>query len=341
MISVLFSASLLVAGLAAPSVARALAHRGGRWVLTAGSALGAVAMLVITAAPNIAVLGIGFGILGVAMAATLYEPAMAVLVALDPARRARTLAVLTVAGGLASTVYAPLTAVLVEVAGWRVAIATLGVTGGAATALLHRLVPAGATSDVVASIDATELPIRFAHLEVAHVLEVTANLAVTSTFVALVVARGTAPGTAALMLAAMGVGKTVGRLALVGVATERHRITLVTACNIVQFAGLLVPLVAGGAGALLVVSLLVGAAAGATTVLRPLLVADLVGVPRFAATNARLLRSASVPRAAGPAVVGAGASIVGWSATWVLTVALFAVAADRYRRVGAAPADAA
>ena len=53
------------------------------------------------AAPNPVVLYLAWIVIGAAMAATLYEPAMAVLVALDPARRHRTLAVVTVAGGLA------------------------------------------------------------------------------------------------------------------------------------------------------------------------------------------------------------------------------------------------
>ena len=71
------------------------------------------------------------------MAVTLYEPAMAVLVALDPARRYRTLAVVTVAGGLASTVFAPLGGWLVDELGWRQALAVLGVGGGLVTAVLH------------------------------------------------------------------------------------------------------------------------------------------------------------------------------------------------------------
>ncbi len=71
-------------------------------------------MLGFAAAPTPIVLYLAWTVIGLAMAATLYEPAMAVLVALDPARRYRTLTVVTVAGGLASTVFAPLGAWLVD-----------------------------------------------------------------------------------------------------------------------------------------------------------------------------------------------------------------------------------
>ena len=70
----------------------------------------------------------------------LNEPAMAVVVALDPSRRHRTLATITVVGGLASTVFAPLGGALVGHVGWRAALVVLAVGGGTATVVLHALV---------------------------------------------------------------------------------------------------------------------------------------------------------------------------------------------------------
>jgi MFS family permease len=107
LVSGAFALGLLIAGLDAPPVARALAGHDPRLILTAGSLLGIVGMLGFAAAPTLIVLYLAWVVIGAAMAATLYEPVMAVLVALDPARRYRTLTVVTVAGGLASTVFAP------------------------------------------------------------------------------------------------------------------------------------------------------------------------------------------------------------------------------------------
>ncbi|MGH9117880.1 MAG: MFS transporter, partial [Acidimicrobiales bacterium] len=128
---------LTVAGFAAPPVAKALASHDPRLVLTAGSLIGAVGMVGFGLAPHPVVLYLAWVLIGLAMAATLYEPAMAVLVAIDPARRHRTLTAITVAGGLASTVCAPLGGALVDRFGWRTALIVLGLGGGALTATLH------------------------------------------------------------------------------------------------------------------------------------------------------------------------------------------------------------
>src|SRR5688500_13602140 len=135
-----FTGALVVAGLAAPPVAVALARWDPRLVLTAGSALGLVGMAGFALAPHPVVLYLALAVVGLAMASTLYEPAMAVLVAIDPGRRHRTLAAITVAGGLASTVFAPLGSALTEALGWREALLLLGLGGGLFTAVLHAVV---------------------------------------------------------------------------------------------------------------------------------------------------------------------------------------------------------
>jgi MFS family permease len=135
-----FAVGLLIAGFGAPPIARALARFDPRLVLTTGSIVGMLGMLAFAAAPNPAVLYLAWIVIGAAMAATLYEPAMAVLVGLDPARCHRTLAVVTVAGGLASAVFAPLGGWLVETIGWRQGLVVLGVGGGVTTAVLHAVV---------------------------------------------------------------------------------------------------------------------------------------------------------------------------------------------------------
>src|SRR5215207_4007539 len=75
-----FSIGLLIAGFGAPPIAVALARFDPRLVLTTGSLVGTIGMLGFAAAPNIMVLYLAWIVIGAAMAATLYEPAMAVLV---------------------------------------------------------------------------------------------------------------------------------------------------------------------------------------------------------------------------------------------------------------------
>jgi predicted MFS family arabinose efflux permease len=113
------SIGFLVSGLVSPRVGRLIDRFGGRPVLVASALLLAAGLLVLAAAPNIAVYVAGWCILGVAMGAGLYDPAFATLGRIygENARSAITL--LTLYGGFASTVCWPLSALLVDQVGWR------------------------------------------------------------------------------------------------------------------------------------------------------------------------------------------------------------------------------
>ena len=93
--------------------------------MTAGSVLGAAALAVVATAPNLPVFTAGWLLAGLAMAATFYQPAFAALTRWYGRDRVRALTTLTLAGGLASTVFAPITAALTEHLGWRRASLTL------------------------------------------------------------------------------------------------------------------------------------------------------------------------------------------------------------------------
>ena len=74
------------------------------------------------------------------MAATLHEPAFAVLAKWFDRGRGRALLLVTLAGGLASTIFLPLSAWLVEAWGWRVALLVLAGILALFTILPHTLV---------------------------------------------------------------------------------------------------------------------------------------------------------------------------------------------------------
>ena len=134
-----FSLALLISGLMALPVGRWLDHaRSPRALMTLGSLLGAAALVAwggVTSLPVFYALWIA---LGVAMAATLYEPAFTTVAAWFP-RRERALTVLTTIGGLASVIYLPVTALLVEWLGWREALLALAGVVLMGAALPHAL----------------------------------------------------------------------------------------------------------------------------------------------------------------------------------------------------------
>ncbi|GGX17950.1 hypothetical protein GCM10010353_36340 [Streptomyces chryseus] len=135
-----FSGALLVSALAGVPIGRILDRRGPRAVMTTGSVLAVLSLLTIARAPNLGTFVAGWLLAGTAMAATFYHPAFAALTRWWGDDRVRALTVVTLAGGLASTVFAPLTAALAEHHSWRTTYIVLAVVLGVVTVPAHALV---------------------------------------------------------------------------------------------------------------------------------------------------------------------------------------------------------
>jgi MFS family permease len=114
-----FTTGLLASGIASPAVGRLVDTRGGRFVLSWGSVLGAAALAILASAQHYAMLFLGWTLAGVAMAACLYDPAFATLHQLAGAGYRRAVTALTLFGGFASTVFWPLSQWLLDHGGWR------------------------------------------------------------------------------------------------------------------------------------------------------------------------------------------------------------------------------
>ncbi len=135
--------SILIAALCAPPVGRLLDAHGGRGLMTTGSVIGALAVLAWSRVENLPQLYAVFAAIGVACAMVLYESAFAVIVSWfdGPGHgRANALLALTVVAGFASTIFLPLTGLLVDSYGWRTALVILAVIYGVAAIPLHALV---------------------------------------------------------------------------------------------------------------------------------------------------------------------------------------------------------
>jgi MFS family permease len=131
-VSLAFSLGLLAEGLMAYPVGRWIDRGHERAVMTAGSVLAGLCLVLHSVVTNLAGLYAVWLGLGAAMAAVLYSPVFALLTRRFPNDFRRAIITLTFLGGLASTVFIPLTAWLMQVLGWRDALLGL--------ALLHLLV---------------------------------------------------------------------------------------------------------------------------------------------------------------------------------------------------------
>ncbi|MCC6890610.1 MAG: MFS transporter [Hyphomicrobiales bacterium] len=134
-----FSLGLLTAGLAAPFVGRAIDRHGGHRVMTVGSLLGCAGfiMLVIVEHP-VAYLAVWL-VLGLAIAASLYDPAFATLGRIFGAGARAPITVLTFAGGFASTASWPATYLLIAHGGWRATYLAFAALLALVAAPLHAL----------------------------------------------------------------------------------------------------------------------------------------------------------------------------------------------------------
>jgi predicted MFS family arabinose efflux permease len=114
-----FTLGQLLSGVTAPLVGRRIDRAGGRSVMTLGSLVAALALVVVAAAREPIVFTAGWMLAGVAMSACLYDPAFASLYQIAPDRYRRSVTGLTLFGGFASTVFWPLSHALAEGWGWR------------------------------------------------------------------------------------------------------------------------------------------------------------------------------------------------------------------------------
>ncbi|MHB8951213.1 MAG: MFS transporter [Rhodoferax sp.] len=143
-VSLAFSLGLLAEGLMAYPVGRWIDRGHERAVMTAGSVLAGLCLVlhsVVTGRTGLYAVWLG---LGAGMAAVLYSPVFALLTRRFPNDFRRAIITLTFLGGLASTVFIPLTAWLMEVLGWREALLGLALLQLLVCAPLHWLTLRGA-----------------------------------------------------------------------------------------------------------------------------------------------------------------------------------------------------
>src|SRR6266545_6928217 len=117
-----FSLGLLLAGLAAIPVGRWLDRNGPRLLMTVGSIAGTLLVVAWSGVTNLPQLYLVWAAVGLAMSATLYDPAFATATRWFERRRIRALTLITLMAGFASTIFLPLSEWLIQVQGWRASL---------------------------------------------------------------------------------------------------------------------------------------------------------------------------------------------------------------------------
>ena len=310
-----FSASLIVSGVVGIVLGRRLDRFGPRWIMTTGSVLAVIAVLVIATAQNYAVFVTGWLIAGTAMAGVLYAPAFAALTHWGGQRRVPALTTLTLVAGLASTVFAPLTAGFETVTNWRTTYLILSLLLAAITIPMHWWglnhpwhLEAPSKHETVRGNEARTLP--FVALMLTATLSAFVVYAAVINLVPLLVERGLSTTEAAIGLGVGGIGQVTGRL---GYARFAAAMTPVSRTVVVILAiGMTTAMLAVAPAVmsvLFVASALVGVARGIFTLVQATAISDRWGSTRFGHLNgiltAPVLLASAIAPFAGAALADA------------------------------------
>ena len=365
-----YSLGLLASGLAAPLVGRWLDRHGPRGLMTLGSALGTMLVLAWASVEDLWAFYLVWAGVGLAMSATLYEPAFAVLARWFERDRGRALLLVTLAGGLASTIFLPLSAWLIEARGWRGALLVLAGILALFTVLPHALVlrrgpeDLGLLPDGAGPADPTrEGAARAAHepptgprsvppgealrgpafwlLAAAFTLGTLSQAAVYVHLIPYLAERGYALGSAATLTGLIGASQVLGRVVLTFLEGRLPRDWVAAGIFALQAAALAVLIVWQAPLGVLAFVLPFGAASGAMTISRASAVAEFYGPGHYGSIGGAVGTFVIGARTIAPVGAGAmSASLGGYAPVlWTLAAgsAVAAVAMFLAQRLAPAP----
>ncbi|WP_256354221.1 MFS transporter [Variovorax sp. dw_308] len=348
--SLAFSLGLLAEGVMAWPVGRWIDRGHERAVMTGGSLVMAGALLAHSVVQDAAGFYAVWIVLGAALAATLYTPAFAIVTRRFPSDFRRAIITLTFLGGLASTVFIPLVAWLVNALGWRHALWVLAAIHLCICVPLHATILLGAprpqarheagaapTAQRSASHFLRSKP--FLLIGVFSVLLMAVTAALPPHMVSLLRGSGLPEAWAIAVPASIGIVQVFGRALLY---FFEHRFDLHLANRLIPCLiplGLMALLAGSGhAGAALLFVALYGMGNGMLTIVKGTAIAQYVSREHVATLNGALGLPMAIARALAPLMLG-----VLWSPAngyaaglWMLLVAsvvavLALVAAQRAR----------
>jgi len=337
-----FSIGLGVSALAAVPVGRWIDRHGGRGLMTVGSCLATGLTLTWARVESLPALYAVWCLMGLALAATLYEPAFAVVVSWFTQGRDRALLTVTLVAGLASTIFMPIEAWLLTRIGWRSALTVLAGVLAVVTIPIHagllRQGPSGRGSGGAVAghpsaasgltLEAAARSLLFWVLAAAFFVSNFATAALSTHLIPYLVGRGYTPTTAATVIGWMGAMQLPGRILFVPIAARLGARAMVAAVFLAQALGISQLPVLGWLGTLVPFVVLQGAANGMATLARATSLAEIFGARHYGAIAGAVALGANGARAIGP--VGASLLWVGLgsypSVFWLLAASLVVAA---------------
>ncbi|GEO14673.1 MFS transporter [Microvirga aerophila] len=330
-LSAAFSLALGSSALFSVPVGRLIDLGHGRAVMTGGSVLAALLLALWAWTDNYPTfLLIWFG-LGIVMAAVFYEPAFAVLAGQLGLLTRRGITIMTLVAGFASTVFIPLTHVLIEGFGWRGALLVLAAMNLGLCAVLEALCIPGATGPVrhpaPAHVSAAASDPRrvlssasFWFFVVTSVLQGMISTGIPVHLVPMLVERGFSLDAAVAAFAVIGPAQVAARF-LTGFGERALSLkgigVLTMALNVLAFG--LLPFIPAGSWLIMLFAAFYGASNGMMTIVRALLPPELFGRENYGVIQGMISLPVRVAMAATPFAFGI---IWAWWGTYEAVMAL-------------------
>lgn len=132
-----FSWCLLIAGLLSRRLGRLIDRVGAAPILATGSLVTALALCLHATVDGAPGIWLAWTVIGLTLRAVLYDGAFAALTALSPGQARRSISLLTLMGGLASTAFWPLGGWLLELTDWRSTLLIYAALNALVCAPLH------------------------------------------------------------------------------------------------------------------------------------------------------------------------------------------------------------
>ena len=337
---------LLIASFTAYPIGVAIDRGRGRTVMTLGSVLAGVLLLVWSQVTNLWMLYPLLVGIGLAQAMTLYEPAFAVVARRYGTDARRGITALTLLGGFASTVFVPVIQFLLDQVDWRNTLVVLGLINLLICVALYFVVinsrwdapvrePSLVTSHAASEVE--KRAVRWAlgqrafwGLLIAFTIYYGTFSGLTYHLYPLLIERGFDTSRVVAAIIILGPAQVAGRILIWGVA-ERMSIRSIGKVVVLTFPialGILLLLPPNFASLALFVALY-GAANGIFTIVRGVAVPDMLTRESYGAINSALAIPGTIAKAVAPLLVA-----LLWAASGSYDVVLLVVLASSIAVIG-------
>ncbi|MFO1157434.1 MAG: MFS transporter [Reyranellaceae bacterium] len=349
------SAGLLVAGLCSITVGAWIDRGHGRKLMTGGSLLAAILLVVWSQVLSLPVFYVVWLGLGACQSVLLYEPAFAIITRVYGPRYRQAILLMTFVGGLASTFGIPFTQFLIQHMDWRSSLDVLAAIN-VAVALVHWLFIPGPQEKPVPIAEAKppadgmrkKSPLAaavrvpaFWGLVVAFAGYGLAFSAMSFHLIPILDDRGVPTGVVMAIIALIGPMQVVGRVLLM--VAQQHVTTIQLGAGIYFAFPISMAMLALGISdvyGLILFAIIYGVANGLLTILRGMAVPEFIGPEGYGVVSGALTMPTNIMRAAGPLLASlAWAGLGGyppvlWGLAGIMLVAAsgFAAAAMLSRR---------